>query len=360
MSVIHAELVLDPETTAKLAGLEYTHDTKPGIIRKKKGDEFVYFKPNDERVEDEKTLSRIKSLAIPPAWEKVWISTKPNGHLQATGRDVKGRKQYRYHARWREVRDETKYEKMISFAAALPAIRNKVDQDLNLPGISRDKILATVVRLMEKTLIRVGNEEYAKENQSYGLTTMRDKHVEVEGSKIYFNFKGKSGVKHEISIKDKKLAKIVQKSKDLVGYELFQYQDENGDIKDITSQDVNNYLKEITGENFTAKDFRTWNGTVLALEELKNKEPFESQAQAKKNIVQAVENVSQHLGNTKAVCRKCYIHPEVINSYLEGTLSESLTAKVEDYVSEALRELRPEEIEVIVFLKDREARKLVS
>jgi DNA topoisomerase-1 len=352
-SVIEPTIISDPVEAAKFAGLRYVSDHKPGISRELRGDSFVYFDPKGNEITDEAALKRIRSLAIPPAYTDVWICPNPNGHIQATGRDARGRKQYRYHPRWRAVRDETKYGRMLAFGQALPKIRERVDQDLLLPGLPREKVLATVVRLLETTLIRVGNDEYAKTNKSYGLTTMRDKHVKIEGSTVSFTFTGKSGVKHEISIKDRKLAQIVKRSRDLPGYELFQYIDENGNRQDVTSDDVNSYLQEITGEHFTAKDFRTWAGTILCTVALQEIGPFEKDTQAKKNVVQAVERVAERLGNTKAVCRKSYIHPEVIDSYLEGTLLDTLIQRTEEELEESIKGLDAEETTVLAFLRRR-------
>lgn len=347
-----------PQEIAKEAGLRYVSDTKPGIRRERRGDTFVYFDPKGNEISDEKTLERIRKLAIPPAYTDVWISPHANGHIQATGRDARGRKQYRYHATWREVRDETKYERMMAFGRALPHIRERVDHDLSLPGLPREKVLATVVKLLETTLIRVGNDEYARSNKSYGLTTMRDKHVKIEGSEVRFSFTGKSGVQHEISVKDRKLAQIVKRSRDLPGYELFQYLDESGERRDVTSDDVNAYLQEITGEHFTAKDFRTWAGTVLATIALQEIGPYEKDSEAKKNVVAAVERVAERLGNTKSVCRKSYIHPQVIDAYLEGSLLETLIQRTEDELEESIQGLDAEETMVLAFLKRRLAREV--
>jgi DNA topoisomerase-1 len=272
-------------------------------------------------------LNRIRGLVIPPAWTDVWICPDDRGHLQATGRDARGRKQYRYHPKWREVRDETKYHRLIGFARALPTIRRRTAADLRRPGLSREKVLATVVRLLEKTLIRVGNDEYARENRSYGLTTMRDGHVEISGGRIRFSFRGKSGVEHEIDLNDRRIAQIVRKCRDIPGYDLFQYYDDDGEPHPIGSGDVNAYLKEITGEDYTSKDFRTWAGTVLAAQMLQELEEFQSANQAKKNIVRAIESVAARLGNTKAVCRKCYIHPAILDSYLDGSMLKTVAQR---------------------------------
>ncbi len=316
----------DPVESAKEAGLHYVADEIPGFKREPATKGFRYRDTAGKVIKSREVLARIKSLAIPPAWTEVWISPDPNGHLQATGRDDRGRKQHRYHPRWREVRDETKYIRMVAFAKLLPRIRRRIARDLKLPGLSRNKVLATVVRLLEVSLIRVGNEEYARENDSFGLTTMRNKHVDVNGSTLKFHFRGKSGKWHEVGVRDRRLAKIVKSCQDLPGQEIFQYIDEQQKRQDVKSGDVNDYLREICGEDFTAKDFRTWAGTVLGAMALRAFEQFESQTQAKKNIVRAIELVAERLGNTPAVCRKCYIHPEVINSYLDGSLSRSIKA----------------------------------
>jgi len=344
---------LDPIETAREAGLRYVNDTQPGIRRKRHRSGFRYVDSHDRPVRDPDTLARIRSLAIPPAWTDVWIAPIANGHIQATGRDARGRKQYRYHPRWRQVRDEHKYGRMIAFAGALPAIRERVDRDLALRGLPREKVIATVVRLLETTLIRVGNDEYARENKSFGLTTMRDRHVRVDGSAVQFEFTGKSGKKHHIDVRDRKLASIVKRCRDIPGYELFQYIDENGERQTVDSGDVNAYLRETTGQDFTAKDFRTWAGTVLAALALQEFEQFDSDAQAKRNIVRAIEHVAERLGNTPAVCRKCYVHPAVLDAYLEGTMIESLRERAEEELSEDLGRLSPEETAVLALLRDR-------
>ena len=345
------ELVLDPVESSKLAGLRYVTDATPGITRKRRGKYFQYFDPEGKPIRDKDVLARIKSLAIPPAWTNVWICPRANGHLQATGRDAKGRKQSRYHPRWREVRDETKYERMRLFGEALPVIRERVEKDLALPGLPREKVLATIVRLLETTFIRVGNEEYAKENHSYGLTTMRTKHVDVDGSTVQFKFRGKSGKRHMIDINDRRLARIIKRCLDLPGYELFQYEDNDGSAHSIDSSDVNEYLRTITEQPFTAKDFRTWAGTVLACLELRALELCETQTQAKKNIVQAIKNVAERLGNTPAVCRKCYVHPAVLDCYLRGDLVRILEA-AEKKAAKNTHSLREEEVQ-LMYLLDR-------
>ena len=306
--------------SARAAGLRYTTDTKPGIRRTRHGGTFRFFGPNGRRITAADELTRIRSLVIPPAWEDVWICPERNGHLQATGRDARGRKQYRYHPKWREIRDETKYDRMIGFAQALPLIRERTDRDLKRPGVPREKVLATVVQLLEKTLIRVGNDEYAKQNRSFGLTTLRDGHVDVRGGRVRFTFRGKSGIEHEIDLDDRRLASIVRACRDIPGYDLFQYYDEEGSRQSVGSADVNAYLKELTGEDYTSKDFRTWAGTVHAAQLLRECTSFRSVTEAKRHVVRAVEAVAKRLGNTKAVSRKCYIHPAIFDSYMDGSM----------------------------------------
>lgn len=318
MASAQLDLITDPQQSARAAGLRYVTDEIPGIRRKLAGKHFTFFDPNGKKIKDESEINRIRALAVPPAYTDVWISPIANGHLQATGRDARGRKQYRYHKRWREVRDETKFGRMIAFAKALPKIRNTVDQHMSLPGLPREKVLATVVQLLETTLIRVGNEEYAKDNKSYGLTTMKDQHVQISGSTLRFKFKGKSGVRHAIDLRDRRLARIVQACRDIPGQELFQYEDDGGNHQAIDSQDINDYIKEISGEDFTAKDFRTWVGTVACALTLAELPPVENQADAKENVIEAIKLVAQRLGNTPSVCRKSYVHPSIIDQYLEA------------------------------------------
>ncbi|MDQ2730432.1 MAG: DNA topoisomerase IB [Armatimonadota bacterium] len=347
------EIIKDPVESAKAAGLRYVTDTGPGITRKREGDHFTYFDPKGNQIEDPEKLKRINALAIPPAYTDVWICPNPNGHLQATARDARCRKQYRYHTKWREVRDETKYGRMIAFGQTLPIIRERVDKDLTLHGMPRKKVLATIVRLLETTMIRIGNEEYAKENRSYGLTTLRNKHVDVSGSTLQFHFQGKSGKVHTIGLKDRRLAQIVKRCQDIPGSELFEYLDHDGTRHTVDSADVNDYLREISGQDFTAKDFRTWAGTVLAALALKEMQTFDSAAEAKKNIVQAIETVSKRLGNTPSVCRKCYVHPGVIESYMDGALLAVLGQRAEQELAETLHSLKPEEAAVMALLQQR-------
>ena len=344
----------DAVRSAKTAGLHYVLDLTPGIVRKGQGKNVSYIRPNGTVVREQGCLKRIRSLVIPPAWTDIWICSDPQGHLQATGRDARGRKQYRYHPLWNHVRNETKYDRMLTFGRWLPRIRRRVAGDLRRSGLPRDKILATVVRLLEATLIRIGNEEYARTNESFGLTTLRDRHVKVKGATLQFEFRGKSGIRHQVDITDRRLARIVKQSQDLPGYELFQYIDEGGTRRSITSSDVNGYLQRIAGQDFTAKDFRTWAGTVLAARALREYEgQCESLSRAKRNVAAAIGAVALQLGNTKAVCRKCYVHPEIVQAYLDGTLLDSLSRTVRRGSPRSLQHLPPEEAAVLSFLRDR-------
>jgi DNA topoisomerase I len=314
----------DPLESAQAAGLRYVSDTSPGIRRRGAGRGFTYLTPDGRPLRDKATLARIKSLAIPPAYTDVWICPIPNGHLQATGRDARGRKQYRYHPRWREVRDETKFGRMVAFSEALPRLRRRIDEDLAEPGLPKVKVLAAVVRLLECTGIRVGNEEYARSNRSFGLTTLRDHHVEISGSTMRFEFRGKSGKTHRVALSDRQLARIVARCQAVPGAELFQYVDDEGGRVAIGSGDVNDYLREITGEDFTAKDFRTWAGTLQAVAALEELGPAATAREAKSTILRAIDQVAERLNNTRAVCRKYYVHPAVLERYEAGTLHEAL------------------------------------
>ena len=308
------------------ARLHFWSDAKPGIRRERAGKNFRYRDRAGSVIRDAVTLARIRALAIPPAWTAVWICPDALGHLQATGRDARGRKQYRYHAQWRQVRDEMKYGRLIAFAQTLPRIRQRTCADLNTRGLTRERVLAALVQLLEKTLIRIGNEEYARDNRSYGLTTMRNQHAKIAGACVNFEFRGKSGIRHAVNLHDARLARIVKACRDLPGYELFQYLDDEGKRQTVDSADVNAYLRELSGTDFTAKDFRTWAGTVMAAKALAGSARFRSASEARRNIVRAVEEVAKRLGNTKAVCRRCYIHPAILNSYLEGvTLTTGTT-----------------------------------
>jgi len=312
-------VIVNPVEASEKAGLQYVSDDRPGYRRKANADHFEYFDADGRPIRDKQRLLRIKRLAIPPAWTDVWICPSRTGHIQATGRDARRRKQYRYHDRWRELRDENKFGRLADFAKALPVIRRRVTEDIKLSGLERQKVLATIVRLLDRTFIRIGNKEYARENKSFGLTTMKDRHVAVSGSQLLFRFRGKSGRRHEIGLNDQRIAKIVSKLQDLPGQSLFQYNNGDGGTREITSQDVNDYLREIAGENFTAKDFRTWAGTVLVAIALNAQEKFENKKQAKANIKAAICAAAQLLGNTPTICRKCYVHPAVLEAYLSGT-----------------------------------------
>ncbi len=335
--------------TIKEAGLRFSSDERPGIQRVLKGDSFVFTDSEGKTVSDESTLARIKSLVIPPAWQQVWICPYANGHIQATGRDAKGRKQYRYHPRWREARDNNKFYRLRNFAQMLPRIRRQVKRDLAIRGMPRRKVVAAVVRLLETTLIRVGNDEYVRQNQSFGLTTLRNRHVNVTRTKVVFSFRGKSGKQHQISLQDRQMAALVKRCQEMPGQELFVYEDDEGQTHHIGSQDVNEYLREIAQSEFTAKDFRTWAGTVLAAVALRELGNVEVQTQAKKNIVMAIEATAMKLGNTPAVCRKCYVHPEVFVAYLEGTTIAALEAQMKS----PRRHLKPEEMAVLALLEQR-------
>lgn len=301
-------------------GLRYVTDASPGWFRQKVRNSFYYYNTKGERIKDADKLERIKSLVIPPAWEKVWISPKKNGHIQATGWDEKGRKQYIYHPDWTKVSQENKFSKMIDFGQALPNLRSRIRYDMKLSGMDKRKILATIVWLLEHTFIRIGNEEYSKENNSFGLTTLRNRHVNVRGSEVKFSFRGKSGVEHQLEISHPTIAKTLKKCIELPGFELFQYIDDKGERHTVDSKDVNDFLKETTKDDFTAKDFRTWGGTNIASLELYHAGPFESKTQLKKILTQTCKTVSEHLGNTVAVCRSYYIHPTVFNSYSKSLL----------------------------------------
>ena len=340
---------------AESAGLRYVSDARPGIRRKKAGKGFAYVRADGSKLIERDALKRIKVLAIPPAWTDVWICPWAGGHIQATGRDAKGRKQYRYHARFREIRESTKYEHVVAFADALPSIREKVREHMGLRGLPREKVLATVVHLLESTLIRVGNDDYARQNNSFGLTTLKNRHVAVDGNEVRFRFTGKSGKQWSLRVRDRRIAKIIKACQELPGQELIQYVDEEGNCRDVASTDVNDYLREITGKEITAKDFRTWAGTVLAAMALNELESFDSAAQAKRNLRAAIEKVSARLGNTQAICRKCYVHPEVLNSYLDGNLVLELKSNAESELR-SMETLKPEEAAVLALLRGRLAK----
>jgi len=354
------ENIIDARDAAESAGLVYVDDQSLGLTRRKSGKGWSYREATGAKISGKAVIERINRIGIPPAYTDVWICSDERGHIQATGRDAKGRKQYRYHERFREVRDSTKYEHMLTFAEVLPGIRERIDADMARRGLPREKVLATVVRLLETTMIRVGNADYAKQNKSYGLTTLHDRHVKVEGGELRFRFKGKSGKQWNLKLADRRVAKIVKQSQDLPGQHLFQYLDEDGEQREVTSSDVNAYLREISGSDITAKDFRTWTGTVLAALALAEFEKFDSEAAAKRNVRAAIEKVSAKLGNTPAVCRRCYVHPEVIDSYM----SQALVLEIEQQVERELREnvsgLRPEEALVLAFLQRRLSDKLAG
>jgi DNA topoisomerase I len=349
--IARATAALDPSTAARLARLHHTTDDKAGIIRHIARSGLEYRRPDGSPVRDLETLQRIKSLVIPPAWSAVWISPDPFGHIQATGRDQRGRKQYRYHPRWREVRDESKYGKMLTFARVLPLIRARVDADLRRHGLPCERVLAAIVRLLELTLFRIGNSEHAKANGSFGLTTLRDRHAHIHGSHIQLSFRGKRGIRYETDINDPRLVRIVKACRDLPGYELFQYLDDASERHTVSSTEVNAYLREITGEEITAKDFRTWAGTNLAALALREFEHVDSDAMRKRAVVRAVERVAKHLGNTPAVCRRCYIHPEVFEGFLDGTLLATLAAKTRNYLADEIEGMSAEEAAVVAFLR---------
>ena len=344
------EELKDPVMSAKSAGLRYVSDEQPGIRREKNGRDFKFIDAKGRAVKTEGEVRRIRKLAIPPAWTDVWICPDSNGHLQATGRDVRGRKQHRYHTRWREVRDETKYNRMIDFAKKLPIIRERSSRDLAKQGLPLEKVLAAVVRILETGVIRVGNEEYVKQNNSFGLTTMRDRHVKVRGGAMRFEFRGKAGKFHKIELEDPRLAKVVKNCQDIPGQELFQYMDDSGERRKISSTDVNEYIREAIGGNFTAKDFRTWAGTVLAAMALREVEKCDTKAQMKKNVTAAIERVAAKLGNTPTTCKKCYVHPFVLDAYMDGSLVAQAAVQ---RARSSKHGLNPEESMVLKLLKTR-------
>jgi DNA topoisomerase I len=346
---------LDPEEAAEEAGLRYVDDRGPGIRRRRAGKGWVYLGPDGKRLTDERRITWIKRIAIPPAWTDVWICPVRNGHIQATGRDRRGRKQYRYHPRWREVRDAAKFERLIEFARALPRIRRRAERDLRRRGMPREKVLALVVRLLEETLIRVGNEEYARDNGSFGLSTLRDRHVRDDGGRLRFRFTGKGGKEHEVDVRNRRLARLVRQCQEIPGQMLFQYFDAEGRRQEVTSGDVNDYLRETSGTDFSAKDFRTWAGTVAASLALRDFTTIDSAARRKQVVLRAIERVAKQMGNTPAVCRACYIHPDVVESYLDGTLLDALSARARG-AGRGVHRLRPEEAAVLGLLQARLAR----
>lgn len=343
----------DPRASARAAGLRYATDARPGITRRRAGRGFTYRAPDGRRIDDRDDLARIKALAVPPAWTDVWICPDPSGHLQATGRDARGRKQYRYHAAWRTGRDEAKFERLLEVARVLPRIRRRCDRDLSRRGLTREKVLAAVVRLLELTLIRVGNEEYARLNRSFGLTTLKRRHADVEGSTIRFRFRGKSGQRHEVGLRDRRLAAVVRRCQDLPGQELFAWVGDDDIPHDVTSDDVNDYLREISGIDMTAKDFRTWAGTVLAYRALRALDPFEDGRAARHNVVEAVRLTAGRLGNTPAVARQSYVHPAILEAYMDGAIGSALLEAAEEQRDPPPMPDPDEEAEVVRLLRAR-------
>ena len=344
----------EPRAVARASGLRYSTDDRPGFTRQPSGEGFLYLDTDGKRITDEDTLERIRKIVIPPAWTDVWICPWPNGHLQATGRDARGRTQYRYHARWREQRGAENFARMIAFAKVLPKIRRRAERDLAKRGLPREKVLGVVVRLLELTLIRVGNDEYARVNRSFGLTTLRDRHARIDGTSVKFRFRGKAGLMHEVGLRDRRLASIIRRCQELPGQELFQYLDDVGNVRDVTSDDVNDYIREASGGDFTAKDFRTWAGTLLAYRALRALQPEDHGPAAKKNVVQAMRVTAEKLGNTPAVARGSYVHPAVLDAYLEGGLGGALVDAAEDQAVPPTEADRNEEMAVIKLLRQRE------
>jgi DNA topoisomerase-1 len=338
---------------AREAGLRYATDARPGITRRRSGRGFTYRDVEGRTIRDRGALRRLRSLAIPPAWTDVWICPWPNGHLQASGRDARGRKQYRYHEQWTKRRDLDKFDRMVAFARALPRLRRRVDADLARRGLPRDKVLAAVVRLLELTLIRVGNDEYAKLNRSFGLTTLRDHHANVAGARVRFRFRGKAGLVHEVGLRHRRLAGIVRRCQELPGQELFQYVGDDGQVRDIASEDVNDYLRDAAGGEFTAKDFRTWAGTVLAYRALRALQPDDSEGPAKRIVVEAIKATAHRLGNTPAVARKSYVHPAVLEAYLDGDIPGALVEAAEEQPNPPTAATPKEERAVVALLRQR-------
>jgi DNA topoisomerase-1 len=343
----------DASDDARASGLRYSTDARPGYTRRRSGRGFSYRDPAGATIRDAAVIERIRAIAIPPAWTDVWICPWPNGHLQATGRDARGRKQYRYHRRWRARRGTENFERMIAFASALPRIRRACERDLARRGLPREKVLAAVARLLESTLVRVGNDEYARLNRSFGLTTMRDRHARVEGATIRFRFRGKSGATHDVGLRDRRLASIVRRCQELPGQELFAYIDEDGDVRDVSSDDVNDYLRAASGGDFTAKDFRTWAGTLLAFRALRALQPEDHGPAARRNVVEAMRLTAERLGNTPAVARGSYVHPAIVDAYLDGRLPGAVVDTAEDQAAPQLGSDRREELEVVNLLRQR-------
>ena len=338
---------------AQAAGLRYVTDSSPGIRRRRRGRGFAYTRPDGGPLRDPTELERIRKLVIPPRWTDVWICPSSAGHIQVTARDARGRKQYRYHTRYREVRDGTKFNRLVEFSEVLPGIRRRVERDVAVAALSREKVLATVVWLLEKTLIRVGSDEYARDNGSFGLTTLRRRHVEVSGAKLRFEFRGKSGVPHSVAVSDRRIARIIQHCQELPGQELFQYLDDEGQRQSVDAGDINQYLREIAGRQVTAKDFRTWAGTVLAAQALRDIGGFTTEREASANVVRAIDHVAKHLGNTRAVCRKYYVHPVVIESYYDGYSIPAVPADEHSFPRDSMRPagLRRDEVAVLELIR---------
>jgi DNA topoisomerase I len=343
----------DARAVARDAGLRYATDARPGISRRRSGRGFSYRDADGRTIRDRAVLARIRALAIPPAWTDVWICPWPNGHLQARGRDARGRKQYRYHADWHQRRGSDKFDRMLAFAEVLPRIRRRCDADLATRGLSRDKVLAAVVRLLELTLIRVGNDEYVRLNRSFGLTTLRDRHATVDGGSVRFRFRGKSGQTHEVGLRDRRLAGLVRRCQELPGQELFQYVDDDGEVRDVDSEDVNGYIREAAGAEFSAKDFRTWAGTVLAYRALRALQPADGERGAKRNVVEAIRQTADQLGNTPAVARGSYVHPAVLEAYLEGSIRGALVQAAEEQATPPTAASPREESAVRALLRQR-------
>lgn len=343
--------IIDPEDAAEGAGLVYVNDDMPGITRQRSGKGFTYRDATGRTIRDPARRKQLAALAIPPAYTDVWICPDPRGHIQATGRDDKGRKQYRYHPAFREIRDGAKYHRMLDFAKVLPKVRRQVSEDMSRRGMPAEKVLATVVYLLENTMIRVGNADYAKQNKSHGLTTLRTRHVKLAGNEVRFRFRGKSGKEWNLGLRDRRIARIIKAAQDIPGQHLFQYLDEEGQPHPVSSTEVNAYLRQISGSNITAKDFRTWTGTVLAALALAEFEKADSQAAAKRNVRDAIEAVAARLGNTPTICRKCYVHPQVIDAYLADELKLELQGSIDDNLNSA--DLHPEEKQIMRFLRRR-------
>jgi DNA topoisomerase I len=346
--------------SAEEAGLRFVGDDEPGIARLRSGKTFRYKSSAGANVKDDRTLARIRSLVIPPAWTEVWICARANGHIQATGRDARGRKQYRYHPDWTRVRDEAKFDRLIAFGKALPKVRRTISRHMGERGLGRRKVLATVAHLLDTTLVRVGNREYARDNKSYGLTTLQDRHVTFSGSELRFQFRGKTGKEWKLKLGDRRVARIVRSCQELPGQHLFQYEDDDGVARQVSSADVNDYIRSIAGAEVTAKDFRTWAGTVLAAMALGEFEPAEAEAAAKRNIRKAIETVAARLGNTPAICRKCYVHPEVLAAYLDGKLAKLLQTAPDKALKRAFAALPAEEAATLLLLHVRTSRRRIK